>query len=55
MCTEGGRCVRPLYIVENNNIRLKQNTIDDIKIIKIMARSNKMIILLKLMIVLLNF
>ncbi len=22
ICTEGGRCVRPLYIVQNNNIRL---------------------------------
>jgi hypothetical protein len=31
ICTEGGRCVRPLYIVENNNIRLKTNTITDLK------------------------
>ena len=31
ICTEGGRCVRPLYIVKNNNIRLNTNIIEDVK------------------------
>jgi len=31
ICTEGGRCVRPLYIVDNNNIRLTKNVIEDVK------------------------
>lgn len=29
-CTEAGRCVRPLYIVENNRIRMKRSMIKDI-------------------------
>lgn len=30
ICTEGGRCVRPLYIVDNNNLRMGKNTMDEL-------------------------
>jgi len=35
ICTEGGRCVRPLYIVDNNKIRLTKDIINDISSNKI--------------------
>lgn len=31
ICTEGGRCVRPLYIVNDGNINLTPQLIDDLK------------------------
>lgn len=35
VCTEGGRCIRPCYIVENNRIRLEKHVIDALKSNKI--------------------